>query len=241
VTSVSAGQARIKQGSGRLNSTVSRSRKGAWAAALGLVAGLGCLTATAGEADTEDEPALPLKYSVTPFGGYRLGGRLAIGDTNSHVTIRDHLSYGAAFDVATDEFTQYELFYSRQSTSLSGPSPAPSDTVIEYLHIGGTVAFTEWQRVQPYFLATVGGTRFSPDSPLGTDRLYFSLSVGGGARIPLNSHLALRLEARGFATFFNTNTNVFCRSDQAGGVCLLHGSGSTFFQGETLAGLAYTF
>lgn len=220
---------------------LSRSRAALWAAALGLVTSLGCLTATATEADTDEEPALPLKYSVMPFGGYRLGGRLGIGDTNSHVTTRNHLSYGAAFDVATDESAQYELFYSRQSTSLSGPSPAPSDTVIEYLHIGGTVGVTDWQRVQPYFLGTLGATRFSPDSPIGSDRIYFSLSFGGGVRIPFNDHLALRLEARGFATFFNTNTNVFCRSDQAGGVCLLHGSGSTFFQGETLAGLAYAF
>jgi opacity protein-like surface antigen len=219
-----------------------RSRAAPWAAALlGWVTSLGCLTATATEADTDEEPALPLKYSVMPFGGYRFGGRFAIGDTNSHDTARNHLSYGAAFDVATDEWAQYELFYSRQSTRLSGPSPAPSDTVIEYLHIGGTVGITDWQRVQPYFLATVGATRFSPDSPLGSDRLYFSLSLGGGVRFPFNDHLALRCEARGFATFFNTNTNVFCRSDQAGGVCLLRGSGSTFFQGETLAGLAYTF
>lgn len=224
-----------------MDSTLSRRRRALWAAALGLVTGLGCLAVPAAEPDIEEGQALPLKYSVMPFGGYRFGGRFAIGDTNTHVDTRNHLAYGAVFDVATDESTQYELFYSRQSTTLSGPSPAPADTVIEYLHLGGTVSFTDWQRLQPYFLGTLGATRFSPNSPIGSDRVYFSLSLGGGVRIPFNSHLALRLEARGFATFFNTNTNVFCRSDQAGGVCVLHGSGSTFFQGETLAGLAYTF
>lgn len=224
-----------------MNTTLATSRSALWVTALGLITGLGCLTATAAEPDSDEEPQLPLKYSVMPFGGYRFGGRLAVGDTNTHVDIRSHLSYGAAFDVATDESTQYELFYSRQSTGISGTSPAPADTVIEYLHIGGTVRFTDWQKVQPYFLGTLGATRFSPDSPVGIDRVYFSLSFGGGVRVPLSGHLALRLEARGFATFFNTTTNVFCRSDQAGGLCLLHGSGSTFFQGETLAGLAYTF
>jgi len=225
-----------------LNSTKSKSRTALWAAALGLVTSLGGLSAAAAESDdTAEEPAPPLKYSVTPFGGYRFGGRFAIADTNTHVDTRNHLSYGAAFDVATDEWTQYELFYSRQSTRLSGPSPAPADTVIEYLHVGGTVAFSDWQRVQPYFLGTLGATRFSPDAPLSSDRVYFSLSFGGGVRVPFNSHLALRLEARGFGTFFNSKTNVFCRSDQAGGLCLLHSSGSTFFQGETLAGLTYTF
>lgn len=224
-----------------MNSSLWRSRAALWAAALGLVTSLGGLTATAAEEDSDEEPALSLKYSVMPFGGYRLGGRFALADTNTHVDTRNHLSYGAAFDVATDDTTQYEIFYSRQSTRLSGPSPAPADAVVEYLHFGGTVAFTDWQRAQPYFLGTLGGTRFTPDARIGSDRIYFSLSFGGGVRFPFNSHLALRLEARGFATFFNSNTNVFCRSDQAGGVCLLHGSGSAFLQAQTLAGLAYTF
>jgi len=186
-----------------------------------------------------DEPAAPLKSSVTPFAGYRLGGNLS--DTNTRVHPRDHVSYGVALDVATDEQTRYELFYSRQSTSLSARAPAPSDTVIEYLHLGGTAIMSDSQRFQPYIIGSVGATRFSPDSPIGRDRIYFSLSLGGGLRIPFSTHLALRLEARGFATLFNSNNTVFCRSDQAGGVCLIHGSGSTFFQGEALAGLAYAF
>ncbi len=217
----------------------SRRRVGLSAAALGLVTSLGALTATATEPDDEAGP--PLKYSITPFAGYRFGGRFTLSDTNTRLDALNHMSYGVVLDLATDAQTQYELFYSRQSTSLSAPSPAPSNTVIEYLHIGGTVDIGEYPRFQPYFLGTLGATRFSPDSPVGSDRIYFSGSLGGGLRVPLNTHLALRLEARGFATFFSSNTAVFCRSDQAGGVCLIHGRGSTFFQGDALAGLSYTF
>jgi hypothetical protein len=176
-----------------------------------------------------------------PFAGYRFGGRFAVTDTSSRASAADRVSYGVALDVATDERTQYELFYSRQSTSLGPPAEGPTGTVIEYLHVGGTVLVSDSQRFQPYILGTLGATRFSPDSPLGRDTIDFSLSFGGGLRIPLNNHLAVRLEARGFATFFKTNANVFCRSDQNGGVCLIHGSGSAFFQGDALAGLAYTF
>lgn len=219
----------------------SRRRAGLSAAALGLglVTTLGSSTALANEPD--DEVAAPLQYSITPFAGYRFGGRLTLGDTNSRLNVQNHLSYGVALDLAADAETQYELFYSRQSTSLGAPSPAPSNTVIEYLHLGGTVNIGESPRFQPYFVGTLGATRFSPDSPLGNDRIYFSGSLGGGLRVPLNRHLALRLEARGFATFFSSHTAVFCRSDQAGGVCLIHGSGSTFLQGDALAGLTYTF
>jgi len=204
-----------------------------------LVTILGALTATATEADDEAGP--PLNYSITPFAGYRFGGRLTLADTNTRLDAQSHMSYGVALDVATDTETQYELFYSRQSTSLSSPSPAPSNTVIEYLHVGGTVNIGESPRFQPYLVGALGATRFSPDSSAGNDRIYFSASLGGGWRMPINTHLALRLEARGFATFFNSHTAVFCRSDQAGGVCLIHGSGSTFFQGDALAGLTYTF
>jgi Outer membrane protein beta-barrel domain len=218
---------------------LSRGQAALAAAALGLVSSLGVQSAMANESDAE--PAVPLKYSVTPFVGYRFGGKFGIADTNGHVEALDHVSYGVALDLATDEQTRYELFYSRQSTSLGAPSPTPSATVIEYLHLGGTVNVVESQRFQPYVIGTLGVTRFSPDSPIGRDRLYFSLSLGGGLRIPFNEHLALRLEARGFATFFNTNTAVFCRSDQAGGVCQIHGSGSSFLQGDALAGLSYTF
>lgn len=217
----------------------SKRRAGLSAAALGLVTTLGVLTATAAESD--DEARAPLNYSITPFAGYRFGGRLALVDTNTRLDVLNHVSYGVAVDLAADTQTQYELFYSRQSTRLGAPSPTPSNTVIEYLHVGGTVNIGESPRFQPYFVATLGGTRFSPDSPVGNDRIYFSGSLGGGLRVPLNDHLALRLEARGFATFFSSHTAVFCRSDQAGGVCLIHGSGSTFLQGDALAGLTYTF
>ena len=220
---------------------LSRGRAALGAGVLGLVTALGAMTAAADDMEPGDEPAAPLKYSVTPFAGYRVGGNLSFSDTNTRVHPRDHVSYGVALDMATDEHTQYELFYSRQSTSLSAPSPAPSDTVIEYLHLGGTAIMSDSHRFQPYVIGSLGATRFSPDSPIGRDRIYFSVSLGGGLKIPFGTHLALRLEARGFATFFNSNNTVFCRSDQNGGVCLIHGSGSSFFQGDALAGLAYTF
>ncbi|MDB6107489.1 MAG: hypothetical protein JWO52_7488 [Gammaproteobacteria bacterium] len=86
-----------------------------------------------------------------------------------------------------------------------------------------------------------GATRFTPDSRFGHDSTYFSASFGGGFRIPVNPHFFLRLEARGFATILNSTTAVFCRSDQSGGVCRIHGSGSSFLQGDLLAGVAYTF
>jgi opacity protein-like surface antigen len=195
----------------------------------------------AGAAESDEDEQRPLTYGITPFAGYRVGGTFKSTETDTHADVRDHLSYGLALDLSTDQSSQYEVFYSRQSTILRGPSLAPADITIQYLHIGGSVSLADWSRLQPYLVATAGATRFSPGAHSGIDSTHFSASLGTGLRIPLNSHLALRLEARGFATFLNTNTNVFCRSNQAGGLCLVHGSGSTFIQGEALAGLNYIF
>lgn len=208
------------------------------AVALGLATCQGALTAMAAESGAE--PALQLKYSVTPFLGYRFGGSFAVADADSRADVVGHLSFGVAFDMATDEQRQYELFYSRQSTHLGTPAQAPSDVVVEYLHVGGIVLYGESQRFRPYIIGTLGGTRFSPQSP-GRDSINFSVSLGAGLRIPLNDHLALRLEARGYATFFDTHGTVFCHSGQTGGVCQIQGTGSTFLQGDVLAGVAYTF
>lgn len=195
----------------------------------------------AGATESDQGEQQPLTYGITPFAGYRVGGTFNFTDTDTHADVRDHLSYGLALDLSTDQSSQYELFYSRQSTTLRGPSLAPADITIQYLQIGGTVPLADWRRLQPYLVATVGATRFSADAPSGVDSTHFSASLGTGLRVPLNSHLSLRLEARGFATFLNTNTNIFCRSNQAGGLCLVHGSGSAFFQGEALVGLNYIF
>jgi hypothetical protein len=39
----------------------------------------------------------------------------------------------------------------------------------------------------------------------------------------------------------NDNTAVFCKSDQSGLLCRIHGNGQTFVQGEFLAGAAFAF
>jgi hypothetical protein len=59
--------------------------------------------------------------------------------------------------------------------------------------------------------------------------------------VPVVKQLSLRLEARGLLTLISADTSLFCRSDQNGLLCQIHGHGSTFLQGEALAGVAYAF
>ena len=86
----------------------------------------------------------------------------------------------------------------------------------------------------------LGATRFTPDQAGNTDTR-FSVSLGLGLRWPVTRHFSVRVEGKGLVTFMNPNTAVFCRSNQSGLLCNVHGDGRAFVQGEFLAGAAYAF
>jgi hypothetical protein len=201
--------------------------------------------ASAAQVDTSligENERLPLTFAISPFVGYRVAGSFTLAGTDTHVDVDSHAAYALALDLSTDaQASQYELFYSRQSTSLSATSPVPSDLVIEYLHIGGTATlldspFWHWQ---PYLIGSLGATRFDP--ALGDQKTDFSASMGVGARAELMRHLAVRLEARGFLTVLSSGSPVFCRANATGPLCDIQPRGSAFLQADFLAGVSYAF
>lgn len=201
---------------------------------------------SAAQADTSLAPPnrkerAPVTFSVSPFVGYRIGGTFELAGTDTHVDADDHISYALALDVSTDrQASQYELFYSRESTSLGARSPVPSDLVVEYLHIGGTTELADSSsRLRPYLLGSLGATRFDP--ALGSHQTDFSASIGIGVRAAFTEHLAARLEARGFLTLLSSSSAVFCSSNQSGGLCAIQARGTSFIQADILAGLSYSF
>jgi len=194
------------------------------------------------EAAAADSPRPePQQFEISPFAGYRLGGGFRMADTGQRISLADHDSFALAVDLRADDQTQYEVFYSRESTTLRGTGFAPVGTVVEYLQIGGTVLLDDESRVKPYFGGGLGVARLSPDLAGGREDTRFALSLSLGLRAPLSQHFALRLEARGFWTPLNTDSAVFCRADQGDALCRVRVRGSGFVQGDFLAGLAYTF
>jgi opacity protein-like surface antigen len=183
----------------------------------------------------------PLQFSISPFVGYRVGGGFRLNDTGQHISLADHDAFALAVDMRADEGSEYELFYSRQSSDLRGSGFAPARTVVEYLHIGGIVLLADEERIKPYFGGGLGATRLSPGLAPGSDDTRFSLSLSLGLRAPLTQHFSLRVEARGYFTPLNTDTGLFCRSDQGGAVCQVRARGSSLFQGDFLAGMTYAF
>ena len=211
------------------------------ARAMVAAATLGLTTAHAADPPPSPAQRVETRFEATPFVGFALGGSFTLTNTGQTVDVGDHGSLALALDVEADGGGQYESFYSRQSTTLRENSTFPPTGVsVEYLHIGGTALLDDAPRVKPYILGGLGVTRFSPPAP-GLVDTRFSLSLGLGLRVPVNDRLSLRLEARGFATLVSSNAAIFCRSDQTGLLCQIHGHGSTFLQGEALAGVAFAF
>jgi opacity protein-like surface antigen len=196
------------------------------------------LLAAAPIARADDLP----QFQVGLNGGYRMGGSLEDQETGEDRDLDDAGSYAVSLELrygkGDDRF--YQLWYSHQSSSVNdGIENHGAD--VEYLHIGGTIPFGGWEHAQPYFAAGLGATRFSTSAPGADDSTHFSGSAAVGLDVPLGENVAIRFEARGYATFVDTNTAFFCKSDNGEGVCRIVASGSTILQGEALAGILVRF
>lgn len=192
------------------------------------IGGLACMgMATA----ATTEPTIEL----TPFIGYHAGGQFK--DSNAgNVSVNASSSAAFAFNwPATESGTQYELFYSRQSTDVGNGAAIKLKT--EYLQIGGTTVIGEpMSRVVPFAVGGVGATRFSPDAAAYSQETRWSFNLGGGVRVPISQHVRLRFEARGYLTWLGGNANLFCDSG-----CTLVAKGKSFLQYEALAGVSVGF
>ncbi len=194
----------------------------------------------------EDSAYTNWSWEVTPFVGYRMGGDFDLEGTPTarKVDLDDHGSFGLAVNLFSsgDKTESYELFYSRQQANVAKSSPlAPFGLNVEYLHLGGTLNVSDELPVKPYIVGGLGLTRFSPRTGDGGDDSHFSLSLGGGLKLPVTKSFSVRLEARGYVTFVNSDSAFFCISGPQGGACSVRVKGDSFIQYELLAGAAFAF
>jgi len=197
--------------------------------------------ARAGDPTSEDSPSHAERppLEAAPFAGLSLGGQFELANSQETVHLSDHGAFGVALGLWTDNASEYELFYSRESSAVHGTGVPPTGIKVEYVHIAGTAVFDQDFPLKPYVIGGLGATRITPDA--GSDDTRFSASLGAGVRVPLATRLSMRLEARGFLTFLSSDSALFCHSGESGGACQLRASGSLFFQVQLLAGVAYTF
>ncbi len=178
---------------------------------------------------------------ITPFAGFRFGGSFEDNTTGLELDVDEGESFGIILDVRATHETEYELFYSVQKTQLKGDGLLAGDPLfdldIHYLHIGGTYLFPG-EKVRPFIGGGLGLTYFSPDGPGLDSEVYFSLSLGGGAKIPISKRVGLRFEARGFLTILPDDTDIFCVSS-GGAACAVRVQGDVFGQVLLLGGISF--
>ena len=181
---------------------------------------------------------------ITPLFGYRNGGEFVDTDTDKKHTIEGSDMYGLIIGWPLDKSHDMEIYYSHQSSKLKSVNvtiPTITSTTdipltVDYLHIGGTAPITDTGPVLTFVTGGLGFTYLSPDiSGLQSD-LRASFSIGLGLKYLFTENIALRLETRGLATLFNSNSALFCN-----GGCSLSVNGSLFWQAEVFAGIGFKF
>jgi hypothetical protein len=177
--------------------------------------------------------------AVTVYAGFRDGGSFTEVDTGQSLGLDGSGAYSLALDIGVDASRQVQLFLSHQRTNLSlegasAGSPAlPMN--ITYLHVGGTSFFTGAIGKGPYVVGGIGATFFDPSQGYSSE-LRASGNLGIGYQLPLGTTVALRLEARGYATLFNSSGGLFCS-----GGCVISIEGDLVTQGEVMLGLSARF
>jgi hypothetical protein len=188
-----------------------------------------------------------VRFEITPFGGYRMGGEFdfeteeTTGTVTRSVDLEAGSTWGVELGLYTDPTAFYEFLYSTQSTEFDSSDPALDgvDVTTEYYQLGGTAFFPDEQWFVPFLSMTLGATRFSADG-FGSETK-FSGSLGGGLRLPFSENFAANLGLRGYLTFVDSDNGFFCSSVDGDATCLVRSSGSTYFQAEATLGLTLRF
>jgi len=184
---------------------------------------------------------------VTAFAGYRFGGDFDLAGEFYGVTemqkleveIDDSSSFGMIIAWPFDNNRQGELLLSHYESELIPASlltPYTSDLSVTYLHLGGNVPLSNGL-VPIYFSGGFGITHFSPDEKQFDDETKLSVNLGFHSRLQINKRIAIRLGARFYATFLDSNSAMFCDDNS----CEIAISSDIWVQSELSAGLTYTF
>ena len=182
--------------------------------------------------------SLASEFQITSSAGYRNSDRLTDVNSGDSVKLRETRSFNLIFSVPRDEYSDYDLFVSRQHTELSNLSTPlePLSLRLDHVHLGGTVDYL----LDNLLLFTTGGIGFTHITPATPD-LYsetrLSFSFGGGLKIPLHKQLGLRFEARLLGIVTDSNGSILCSSDG----CIARFNASFFTQYEASAGLYVLF
>lgn len=184
------------------------------------------------------------RFELTPYAAYRMGGSFDERDGDATLDIRDAAAHGLTLNGKVQPNTQWEVLYARQDTEVDTSDFFASDPVfdvaVDYFHIGGTYLLAG-SNIRPFIALTVGVSEFDPEPRELASERFLSASIGGGWQFNAAKRVGLRLEARAFTTFVDSNSNIFCQGGGGTGGCLFTVGADTLTQWEARAGLVVRF
>ncbi|MDH3458902.1 MAG: hypothetical protein OER90_18835 [Gemmatimonadota bacterium] len=185
-------------------------------------------------------PRILADAEITLHAGGRFGGEADAG------TIRvDALDAGPAFGLSYHHRLREQGWlwgaWSAQRTEFDTPGLLPDrasiDLDVHYLHAGTSYRPQGRGRTQGFVMFGLGLTWVDPRPSEFDTGLGGSLLIGGGFRVAIRPAVAFRLDARGYATFTDTELKGRC-GDSA---CSIDFAGSGPFQVDVLAGVSFAF
>ena len=188
----------------------------------------------------------PRPFELTPYGAFSIGGEFSDTDLDITASLDDSESFGLLFNIRAEANTQWEILYSKQNTSATfkGAQSPTQDIDIDahYLQAGGTY-LGDGKAARPYLAATIGATHFDVSTPGFNSDSFFSFSIGTGLQVRPHDRLGLRLEARVFGTFVQSDSKLFCLSNPGNMMagCAITVSGEVLWQAQAMAGLVFRF
>lgn len=137
------------------------------------------------------------KFEIIPFAGYQTSAR--INAYQGYFRVNDGINYGAAVNFGANDGYKIELSYSRMASSLTytydNVTEMKCDLGLTYISIGGVVQINPENMVVPFGKIALGGAYYKS---LNTDlekESVMHFSFAGGAKIYLNDHIGVRLQA----------------------------------------------
>lgn len=130
---------------------------------------------------------------------------------------------------------QYELLAAQLDSdiSLSGDVNGEYQLRSRYFHFGGTYEFSDAD-FRPYVAASLGMTHLKAEGNDSNND--WSMGFGAGIKWYPLQWLGMRLDARGFGTFYNEETAIICS-----GGCVAGMDGDIWWQSMVSGGLSVRF
>ena len=165
------------------------------------------------------------KFEVTPFGGYKFGGKINVSGqsgTEENLLIASNYDYGAMIDYSIWENFQAEFMLVRQPSTLSlqdfsttpPTTTALTNTTLSTYTFGAAYSFRGDSKIKPFIAGGAGWTNFTNiDNPNGVYLGFynkFAYNIGGGIKYYFSKYAGFRFDFRYFATRTTPGTGEEC-------------------------------